>query len=380
MCPLHTPPLLPLDGQLSEPEPQPLDSLVDEPLASPRDTNGVGWFHAFTPAVGTVVRQLDYSFVWTAKHPRISELLEMRTRADPDADLLLAKLKIGFNEDAVAIIAQRAQRHTAAVKEQRQEQQSSPLASSDSSAVDADCFRFMTKYSSVPSWVDWGQIARGQRVFQRYGPIGLLILLYSSLIGGFGAPLINKVLNSSNNLSRSCPAAYARLVQTSLAILACMGPTAQTLHPIWSDSSIPADARAPPVTSQLSHRGDGFMASLRTRFLHAQVRKMLLAREGGWDTSTYGVPINQEDSSVTLMSFSFNFIDTLKRLGITISAQEKTDYMALWKYIGFLRWGMKRAAAERMRSVAASMPSSCCTLFFIFAAAAPIPCSSIARW
>jgi hypothetical protein len=46
----------------------------------------------------------------------------------------------------------------------------------------------------VPSWVNWEKIQRGQQVFTQYMPLCGLTLFYLSLVGGFSAPLITKVL------------------------------------------------------------------------------------------------------------------------------------------------------------------------------------------
>ncbi|KAL9082131.1 MAG: hypothetical protein Q9159_006696 [Coniocarpon cinnabarinum] len=44
-----------------------------------------------------------------------------------------------------------------------------------------------TELNTVPSWVDWNQIQRGQDVFYRYGGPILIGLAYQSLLGGMGA-------------------------------------------------------------------------------------------------------------------------------------------------------------------------------------------------
>ena len=38
--------------------------------------------------------------------------------------------------------------------------------------------------NTVPDWVDWGQISRGQEVFYRYGGPALTGLAFQSLLGG----------------------------------------------------------------------------------------------------------------------------------------------------------------------------------------------------
>lgn len=43
-----------------------------------------------------------------------------------------------------------------------------------------------TEITTVPSWVDWDQIARGQDCFYRYGGPALTGLAFQSLLGGVG--------------------------------------------------------------------------------------------------------------------------------------------------------------------------------------------------
>ena len=48
-----------------------------------------------------------------------------------------------------------------------------------------ECLRKLwNQVNSVPDWVDWDQIARGQDVFYRYGGAMLTGLAYQSLLGG----------------------------------------------------------------------------------------------------------------------------------------------------------------------------------------------------
>lgn len=44
--------------------------------------------------------------------------------------------------------------------------------------------RLWSEVNTVPEWVDWQQIERGQEVFYRYGGAALTGLAYQSLLGG----------------------------------------------------------------------------------------------------------------------------------------------------------------------------------------------------
>jgi len=50
-----------------------------------------------------------------------------------------------------------------------------------------------------------------------------------------------------------------------------------------------------------------------------------------------GQPINQADLLVTLLSFSVNVLEVIKKIGaLWLSVEEEQDYLHLWRYIGFL--------------------------------------------
>lgn len=55
--------------------------------------------------------------------------------------------------------------------------------------------------SDVPDWVDWEQLQRGQEVFIVFAPAAALSLYYLSLVGGFSAPLITRVLRATAYLT-----------------------------------------------------------------------------------------------------------------------------------------------------------------------------------
>eukprot|EP00977_Amphora_coffeiformis_P002646 scaffold510_cov155-Amphora_coffeaeformis.AAC.10 len=92
------------------------------------------------------------------------------------------------------------------------------------------------------------------------------------------------------------------------------------------------------VNAILPH-GEGWKAALRVRVLHAKVRRQLLTRKGNrqWDIDHLGIPINQEDLAATLLAFSTNSLWGVEFvLGRPIPLQDRLDYLALWRYLGWL--------------------------------------------
>jgi hypothetical protein len=178
---------------------------------------------------------------------------------------------------------------------------------------------FLEKYSQIPTWVDIEQLRRGQEVFLAYTPAASLALYYRSLVAGFSIPKIAAVIRATAYLAPpSRPdQALQRLLDTGELISVCMG--------IGVDSILP--------------KGLGWKTAIYVRVLHAKVRHALLRRAGSnpWDVGKWGIPINQEDMSATLLAFSVNVLDGIDIIANSpVCEQERLDYLALWRYIGWL--------------------------------------------
>lgn len=167
--------------------------------------------------------------------------------------------------------------------------------------------------NTVPDWVDWDQIARGQEIFYRYGGATLTGLAYQSLLGGMGANRVVEVLARTGGFS--VKVARHRLFETTQHILECT-KSLESIKP----------------------GGAGFASSLRVRLLHAAVRQRIMklekSRPGYYDVQKYGVPINDLDCIATIGTFSATIIWlSLPRQGIWLRQQEIVDYIALWRLI-----------------------------------------------
>lgn len=178
---------------------------------------------------------------------------------------------------------------------------------------------FSRKFSNLPNWVDIHQLSRGQEVFLAYAPILGATLYYRSLVPGFSISKIAPVLQATAYLAppSSREAVQERLLDTGAFIGLSMGFSVESILP----------------------GGDGWKSAISVRVLHAKVRRALLERKGSrrWDVQALGIPINQEDLAATLLAFSVNALVGCELvLGFAISEQERRDYIALWRYLGWL--------------------------------------------
>jgi hypothetical protein len=183
-----------------------------------------------------------------------------------------------------------------------------------SETMNPEIQRSLNNLSTVPEWVDWDLLEQGQCVFLRYPTISAMALMYYSLIGGFAAPKIIKVLNSTGYLSINSDATYRRLNETFDMVIKCL------------------EGR-----DALRYGNSGWIAVTAVRLLHSRVRRNLLNSKLNWDTSRYGLPINQEDMMGTLLSFSINVLDSLHLVGVPmLTGKDEMAFLHLWRYVGHL--------------------------------------------
>jgi len=185
----------------------------------------------------------------------------------------------------------------------------------DNASSDEKLGELWEEVNTIPEWVNWDQIARGQDVFYRYGGVALTGLAYQSLLGGMGAARVTEVLARTGGFSPKV--AKHRLYETTQHILQCT-------------SSL----------TSIQPGGEGFASSLRVRLLHAAVRRRILSlakeKPSYYSISEYGIPINNLDSIGTISAFSATLIWlSFPRQGIVLRQQEIADYLALWRLIAF---------------------------------------------
>ncbi|KAF1977715.1 hypothetical protein BU23DRAFT_526175 [Bimuria novae-zelandiae CBS 107.79] len=186
----------------------------------------------------------------------------------------------------------------------------------DNHESDSKLHELWEEVSHVPQWVDWEQIKRGQDVFYRYGGPALTGLTYQSLLGGMGAARVVETLARTGGFSTKV--ARRRLFETTQHILQCTKSL---------DSIQPG--------------GAGWASSIRVRLLHAAVRqrimKLAAQRPSYFNLEEWGVPVNDLDTMGTIGTFSTTLIWlSFPRQGIFLREQEKKDYVALWRYIGYI--------------------------------------------
>ncbi|KAF9885041.1 hypothetical protein FE257_000772 [Aspergillus nanangensis] len=236
----------------------------------------------------------DYSFEWTDEHCPASEfepwIRSCDSLADECNEILDESLGPSKGQDRYALLKENCE--------------SNPKLK-----------ELWTQINTVPEWVDWDQIQRGQNLFWRYLIPITNVLTFESLLGGMGAIRVGETLARTGGFN-------AKVVRRRLL------ETVQ--HTVQVNSS--AEGMKPG--------GEGHLASVRVRLLHSAVRlkmmKLVEQDPSYYDLEKYGLPINDLDSFATINTFSGTVIWLgLPRQGIHLSDQDIEDYIALWRLVAY---------------------------------------------
>lgn len=184
----------------------------------------------------------------------------------------------------------------------------------DHHSEDETLFQFWHQTHTVPKWVDWEQIERGQKFFYRYALGNLMGFALQGFMGeNTAAPGISEVLIRTGGFSTR--KLLRRLLETFQFVL----QVTESLEAVKPG-------------------GDGHITTIRVRLLHSMVREriMKLERTRGnyFDMEELGPPINTIGSihSITTFSCNHSWLQ-LPFMGVYPSAQETADYIALFRYI-----------------------------------------------
>ncbi|KAM5342248.1 hypothetical protein ACJ41O_013214 [Fusarium nematophilum] len=260
----------------------------------------------------SVVESYGYKFLQTSRHMSPEQLAPLKHKFDEVGSDALSALDAMFPPPPP-----RAGWYTKTKKEDPQPDRDTYALLRDHRAKDPRLGALWDEVNSVPDWVDWEQIKRGQDVFYRYAPAAVAGFAFQGLLATTGASYrpAETLVRTGGHSAR---VAKNRLFETFQLIL-----------------------QVTKSLDDIKPGGEGFASAVRVRLLHASVRNRILKinsqRPGYFDVDKYGVPINELDSMQSVCAFSTNLVWlALPRQGIYVRHQEALDYLALWRWVGYV--------------------------------------------
>jgi hypothetical protein len=164
---------------------------------------------------------------------------------------------------------------------------------------------FLVATDDPPAWVDPERIARAYEFFVDDGVHVASVLTFGSMVNCYAQPRASRALTLTHGLAQP----HRRLSETSQFVMNMMGREA-------------------------FGSGGAFVPTIqKTRLIHAAVRHFLTA-SGRWDVAADGVPVCQQDMVGTLLIFSVQVIEGMRRLGISVTETEAADYYYVWRVTG----------------------------------------------
>jgi hypothetical protein len=165
---------------------------------------------------------------------------------------------------------------------------------------------YLQSLDQLPDWADREKIGVGEQVFWKYGPRLILILHCYALpfcyVGKNGVQVLALTNRLNSNSTR-------RILETAQLLVDVMQPGGLT-----------------------SEQGRGRRTIEKVRLMHAAVRH-LIKRYPQWKPE-FGLPVNQEDMTGTLMAFSWISLDGLQKIGIKLTQDELDAYLHCWQVVG----------------------------------------------
>ena len=158
-----------------------------------------------------------------------------------------------------------------------------------------------------PDWLDYHAFAPGIRSFQRNAVPVLAGFVTGVLIDGFST-LISKSFVQTGRIFDN---GVWRLKQNNR----------HQMEIFWPGG--------------LERHGDGWKLSVRIRFVHAQVRR-LLGQTEEWDHDAWGVPVSAAHLGYAVACFAARAVKHSESLGARYSREERASFHDVWRYAGYL--------------------------------------------
>lgn len=172
---------------------------------------------------------------------------------------------------------------------------------------------FLKQTESAARWLSQKDLDDSYALFADHGPKMLIILYFKSL------PLLYTNAKGAQVLINT--GRLAHNAESMVIFSRRIAETGQFLLDVLSKDG-------------LQPGGEGIMAIQKIRLIHASVRHFV--SKGNWNKQENGVPINQEDLALTLLTFSNVILEGLEQLHQELPQNQTDAFLKRWFAIGHL--------------------------------------------
>lgn len=172
---------------------------------------------------------------------------------------------------------------------------------------------FLKQTNSIDKWASISALDDSYKLFVDHGPKMLVILYFKSLPLLYTNQKGSRVLVNTGRLAHNA--------ENMTVFSRRIAETGQFLLDVLSKDG-------------LENGGKGILSIQKIRLIHASVRHFV--GDANWNKAENGVPINQEDLALTLLTFANVILTGLEQLNIKISQKQYDAYLQRWFAIGHL--------------------------------------------
>ena len=172
---------------------------------------------------------------------------------------------------------------------------------------------FLKQTESAARWLSKKDLDDSYALFADHGPKMLIILYFKSLPLLYTNAKGARVLINTGRLAHN--------TETMEIFSRRIAETGQFLLDVLSKDG-------------LQPGGEGIRAIQKIRLIHASVRHFV--SKGNWNKQENGVPINQEDLALTLLTFSNVILEGLEQLHQQLPQNQAEAFLKRWFAIGHL--------------------------------------------
>ncbi|MEP7156735.1 MAG: oxygenase MpaB family protein [Betaproteobacteria bacterium] len=214
--------------------------------------------------------------------------------------------------------------------------------------ISAPLQAYLQAGQALPDWADHDKIERAEALFMEYGALSVTLLFCSSLPECYVIPDLAAVLHTTGQLEE----------HTEYRIRS----TGAMVFPVMMKGGL------------LSPDGSGIAQILKVRLIHATIRNLILRESPadavsalgaeqntvgagvvpplpgllgaktmhqalfahGWKTGEEGLPCNQEELAYTLLTFSYVFLRSMRKLGLGLPQADEEAYLHAWNVAGHI--------------------------------------------
>ena len=229
--------------------------------------------------------------------------------------------------------------------------------------IDAPLQKYTLASRQLPDWADYKKIEHAEALFMDYGVLSVTMLFCSSLPECYVIPDLAAVLHTTGQLEmhttyrvRSTGAMIfpvmmkggltapdgggvaqvfkVRLIHATIRNLILRGSPEAAMTALGAGDSghYAIDAGVVPPLAAISEPGNMHHAL----FVH------------GWQTGALGLPCNQEELAYTLLTFSYVFLRSMRKLGLALSPPDEEAYLHSWNVAGHMLGIERELMAETM--------------------------------